>query len=125
MLFRSAQRLLAEHNARNGPIDIPMPPSTTQIPEAEIVPISFAEPVSPQVVEMHQEGLREVFGKRLPGIPVLPSVNLNNNGEINALKVAVAKLPLALRNRRFGRPSFHAHSQAEALRPQTDPSAIQ
>jgi hypothetical protein len=42
---------------------------------------------------------------RLPHIP--------NPLEINPLRIAYSKLPMALRNRKFGRPSFHAHSQAE------------
>jgi hypothetical protein len=31
--------------------------------------------------------------------------------EVNPLRVAYSKLPMMLRNRKFGRPSFHAHSQ--------------
>lgn len=42
--------------------------------------------------------------------------------EINPLRIAYSKLPMALRNRRFGRPSFHAHSQATAPS-QTQPAA--
>lgn len=33
--------------------------------------------------------------------------------DMNPLRIAYAKLPMAMRNRRFGRPSFHAHSLAE------------
>lgn len=54
-----------------------------------------------------QQGKREIFAKRLK-----PHVqSLSNSIEVNPLKVAYAKLPLALRNRKFGRPSFHAHSE--------------
>lgn len=31
--------------------------------------------------------------------------------DINPLRIASSRLPLAMRNRKFGRPSFHAHSQ--------------
>lgn len=31
----------------------------------------------------------------------------------NPLRIAYSKLPLAMRNKKFGRPSFHAHSQAD------------
>lgn len=34
--------------------------------------------------------------------------------EVNPLKVAYSKLPMMMRNRRFGRPSFHDHSHADA-----------
>lgn len=34
--------------------------------------------------------------------------------DISPLRVAYSKLPMAMRNRKFGRPSFHAHSQAES-----------
>jgi len=91
--------------------------------------------------EIYAEGRREVFGNQLeqletwptPSVTASPAatnqtqVNLSlatdttdsaswianhNPLEINALKIAYSKLPMALRNRKFGRPSFHAHSQA-------------
>jgi hypothetical protein len=40
---------------------------------------------------------------------------IHNPLEINPLTIAYSKLPMALRNRRFGRPSFHSHSQAEIV----------
>lgn len=46
----------------------------------------------------------------------------------NPIKIAHAKLPLAMRNKKFGRPSFHAHSQADTVQeedmPPTAPSKI-
>jgi hypothetical protein len=47
--------------------------------------------------------------------------------EINPLRIAYAKLPLALRNRKFGRPSFHAHSQVlptQPVMPTTAPTPL-
>ena len=35
--------------------------------------------------------------------------------DVNPLQIAYGKLPLALRNKKFGRPSFHAHSQADDI----------
>lgn len=46
-----------------------------------------------------------------PGQPPLATVR--NPIEINALKIAYSKLPMALRNKRFGRPSFHSHSKQQ------------
>jgi hypothetical protein len=61
--------------------------------------------------DLYADGMREVFGKH-------PDV-AHNPLEINALRVAYSKLPMALRNRKFGRPSLHAHSQAKpAVEPQ-------
>ncbi len=31
--------------------------------------------------------------------------------DVNPLRIAYSRLPMAMRNKRFGRPSFHAHSQ--------------
>ena len=84
-----AQRLLEEHQLQTGAA---VPP-----PDEAAVPVQPVEkpPVvsSAELNDLYSEGRREVFG------------------EVNPLKVAYSKLPLALRNRKFGRPSFHAHSQ--------------
>jgi hypothetical protein len=60
--------------------------------------------------ELYQEGVREVFGNR----PVTTQKTSQQHGsglEVNPLRIAYSKLPLAMRNKKFGRPSFHAHSQ--------------
>ncbi|HVX47960.1 MAG TPA: PH domain-containing protein [Candidatus Saccharimonadales bacterium] len=113
-----AQSLLAEHQ-RNG---------------GQTVPIAAAS-----AEELYEEGVQEVFGNRqqqtqpqpqqqaqeaaaqetpapaahhfIPNIPGL---------EINPLSVAYSKLPLAMRNKKFGRPSFHAHSQQSSPMPQAE-----
>lgn len=59
------------------------------------------------------------------GVPHVPHLSF----DMNPLKIAYAKLPMALRNRKFGRPSLHAHSlahlaelrESEAL-PQAQPT---
>ncbi len=63
--------------------------------------------------ELLTEGLKEVFGNR----------NDRSRGQshahsfdINPLRIAYSKLPMALRNRKFGRPSLHAHSRADGAR---------
>ncbi|MDB5175867.1 MAG: hypothetical protein JWM81_725 [Candidatus Saccharibacteria bacterium] len=67
----------------------------------------------------------EVFGKTKLHLPSAPAQSASASAatvpakplflagiEINPLRIAYAKLPMALRNRRFGRPSFHAYTQA-------------
>lgn len=91
-----------------------------------------------QMAELYADGMQEVFGSRLSAqqalavddsgvpsstqhvgykkipaiLPILPSLSVPNPLDINAINIAYSKLPMALRNRKFGRPSFHAHSQA-------------
>jgi predicted DNA-binding protein (MmcQ/YjbR family) len=109
-----AQSLLAQHQTRT---------NQTVQPATELVPEKVG-PAGDQLADLYSEGLQEVFGKHHQENPA----GGNNNGvpahlaatvltrahrslEINPLQVAYSKLPMALRNRKFGRPSFHAHSQ--------------
>lgn len=66
-----------------------------------------------QRADMVAEAKEEIFGKIYARSnqddPKQPFTGL----EINPLKVAYSKLPMMLRNRKFGRPSFHAHSQQQ------------
>lgn len=82
-------------------------------PAAALPPVSNA----PVADELYSEGYREIFGKSQPAQAPLTGyaqqvTDFGKNLEINPLRIAYAKLPMALRNRKFGRPSFHAHSQA-------------
>lgn len=81
--------------------------------------------------DLYEEGVREVFGNRPSTSPNLPPaapepVAQQNHGHVrlhpptftfdtSPLRIAYSKLPMALRNRKFGRPSLHAHSQAEPV----------
>jgi hypothetical protein len=69
--------------------------------------------------DLYNEGVQEVFGGRSQlSQPPQPQQDDHDDGlEINPLRVAYSKLPLAMRNKKFGRPSFHAHSE------QTEPLA--
>lgn len=106
-----AQRLLEQHSAQTGQ---PVPP-----PSDFALPVPPAQPVEEPAVfskadaaELYSEGRKEIFGERAQLATALPPVaSPDDPNEINPLKVAYSKLPLALRNRKFGRPSFHAHSQ--------------
>jgi hypothetical protein len=117
-------------------------PDISPSPEAvkpSAMPSVGTPPVSGQGADAHatdlyEEGYKEIFGNRLsssqpslqaepdPASPVVPdpraavpqqtAAHPSYGLEINPLRVAYAKLPMALRNRKFGRPSFHAHSHA-------------
>lgn len=82
-----AQGLLAQHQLEN--------------PQAAAQPADIG-PTSLQT-DLYADGIREVFGKK--------SETAHSPLDINALRIAYSKLPMALRNRKFGRPSLHAHSQ--------------
>jgi hypothetical protein len=64
--------------------------------------------------ELLAEGLQEVFGRRRGGVPGAAGTGgrSGHQFDINPLRIAYSKLPMALRNRKFGRPSLHAHSHA-------------
>lgn len=124
-----AQSLLAQYRSQNGQLPVSSP-AMSYTPQQPMV----AEPIVPnnpaattQLAELYQEGAQEIFGKRAaqqvtetPATPPTPEpTHTSGLGvlEINPLNIARAKLPMALRNRRFGRPSFHAHSQAQPAQP--------
>ncbi len=102
-------------------------------PELALPPQGQGNPVSTQMADLYAEGMREIFGRKpqaaasqsqpapaansqsdnlssQPQKP-LPAQSWYNSFDVNPLKIAYSKLPMALRNRKFGRPSFHAHSQ--------------
>lgn len=140
--FLFAQSLLAQYKAEHPeapvkPVDLPegldLP---LQVASSE--PVSNATPTNnnpsiessnTQTAELYAEGLHEVFGKHRQQQPKdgkterhhlaspiswlsMPPVS-GNPLEINPLRIAYSKLPMAMRNRKFGRPSFHAHSQQD------------
>ena len=99
-----AQSLLAKHKAQTAhePVDRP-----AIEPAPEVIP-----PTRDELADLYAEGLHEVFGKHDQNTANGKVADEPNQPfEINALRVAYAKLPMAMRNRKFGRPLFHAHSQ--------------
>jgi hypothetical protein len=88
-------------------------------------------PDQQQTEDLYSEGMREVFGKsespetnNVYAVPKphakQPSSFTLNPLEINPLRIAYSKLPMALRNRRFSRPSFR--QAASTVTPQVTPS---
>jgi hypothetical protein len=74
-----------------------------------------APPTQNQLAELHAEGVQEVFGKHTLNLRKTdaddPQAETAHTLEVSPMRIAYAKLPMALRNRKFGRPLFHAHSQ--------------
>lgn len=135
-----AQSLLARYREQAGQPQAGSPfLSNLQPPPMEAQPTvpsipSNPTPAASQLAELYAEGTQEIFGKRnqpaaAAGPAVSPSSANDNTQadssgwsfEINPLKIARAKLPMALRNRKFGRPSFHAHSRRVPATPATQP----
>lgn len=72
----------------------------------------------PSPDDLYAEGRKEIFGNQS---------HLSYSDALNPLRIAYSKLPLALRNKKFGRPSFHAHSQQEEMlqpHPEAYPEAL-
>ena len=101
-----AQSLLAQHQAETGRQDLPL--RAAPLTAAVQAQTAVALPTDSQLNEIYAAGWREVFGKH------------DNQA---ALRIAYSKLPMMLRNRKFGRPSFHAHSQSTKFEPGVPPSA--
>jgi hypothetical protein len=112
-------------NSLPEPAPLPQPmvqaaEKTTEAPQ----PPTPRQPEDQEQQELYNEGLKEVFGHRAHSLPAMPSLsNLPNPLELNPMKIAYSKLPMALRNRKFGRPSFHAHSAAQPTPPQATEAA--
>jgi hypothetical protein len=108
-------------------------PATTSVPSS-LPPAPVAEPVSPQMADLYSAGMQEIYGRRAQKatppvpqsepstdattaaqqqpVPLKPKTSvLPKAFDINPLHIAYSKLPMALRNKKFGRPSFHAHSR--------------
>ncbi|HVI60802.1 MAG TPA: PH domain-containing protein [Candidatus Saccharimonadales bacterium] len=125
-----AQGLLSEYQAQGGHLP---------------AQAAGGPPSRPGLEDLYAEGVREVFGNQAaqpaqpaqppaaeapapadsPTLQTIAANAVHHALEVNPLRVAYSKLPMAMRNRRFGRPSFHAHSQTETLppSPQASPAA--
>ncbi|HYH36319.1 MAG TPA: PH domain-containing protein, partial [Candidatus Saccharimonadales bacterium] len=99
-------------------VNVPEEDVAADMPPAE-TPKLPEEPDHDPQDDLYAEGVREIFGTNShaaaapPKVPHHPHIHAFTF-DLNPLKIASSKLPLAMRNRKFGRPSLHAHSQAEA-----------
>lgn len=110
--FLYAQSLLAQYQAQTGKLgEIPQPTSST----VQAQPAVLTTPQTKPTKDLYEEGFQEVFGRptarQAPQTIPHTNIHIPHPLEINPMKVAYSKLPMALRNRKFGRPSFHAHSE--------------
>lgn len=117
-----AQRLLAEHNSNNSELGIPPLFADKPIDQPEMAAAQGTAKTDPLANDdlnqaILEDGKAEVFGKQTVRTQ---AAQTNDDEDVGFLKSTLSKMPLVLRNRRFGRPSFHAHSRADELRPQTE-----
>ena len=118
-----AQRLIAQVKDKPAAPDKPGPDrqSAASQPGSKLVASesNVTRSNRSEMEDLYAEGMREIFGHQ-PGTTATaltatitpdPAPTPSYSLEINALRIAYSKLPMALRNRKFGRPSFHAHSQ--------------
>lgn len=111
-------------------------PSMSDTVSSEKVRTETVEPktLTQPIDELYAEGYQEIFGKAHAKTTQPAASNQYVSSvaaefkndlaqlaakslEINPLRVAYAKLPMMLRNRKFGRPSYQAHSQSESIAP--------
>jgi hypothetical protein len=93
-----AQSLLAQHRTQAGQ-------SSEEIVAEAVAPIEEQQAKAPSTPppkqdadDLYEAGVQEVFGKK-PSLPQLPKPS-----EIHPIQIAYSKLPMALRDRKFGRP---------------------
>lgn len=91
-----AQRLMSEQ----------APPAPEQAPPVEVAPFAAVDSS-----ELYSEGAREVFGKSRAPSTVAQQAGL----DINPMSIAYSKLPMLLRNRKFGRPVTRVYASSPAV----------
>ncbi len=90
-----AQSLLAQYQAQTGQKIEPVQPA--------ISAVDASVPVGPQPDDLYNEGLKEVFGKKEEPVQTGTTSML-----LDPARIAYSKLPMALRNKKIGRPRFHS-----------------
>ncbi|HEY1063859.1 MAG TPA: PH domain-containing protein [Candidatus Saccharimonadales bacterium] len=123
-----AQRLLEKFYRDHGQAaQLPAESSVQQAPSAPQpmpTPVEQKEEQRPPIsqAELLQDAKREVFGRhgqavvqQQPPSAKEASETTFKGLEINPLRVAYSRLPMMLRNRKFGRPSLHAHSEQRTM----------
>lgn len=118
-----AQGLLAQHQGDllRATADRVSTASSTGTTSSVPAPVAT---VAPSASDLYSEGVQEIFGNRTQAQTAVPPLADDPSATVlNPLRIAYSKLPLAMRNKKFGRPSFHAHSQQdEVLATQPQPA---
>jgi hypothetical protein len=125
--FLYAQSLMAQYQQAQ----TQLPPAAKPEPkpvQAHVEPTKPQPPTNREMQDLYAEGMKEIYGKHSPTpvaettpepsqatFPASPaSATVHHRPlEINPISIAYSKLPMALRNRKFGRPLFHAQSALE------------
>lgn len=110
-----AQRLLEKFYTEKGG-QPPVSPPTPTLRTLEQPKPEQPQPISQQ--ELVDDARREIFTRQVQSSDDNSpddSTFVYSGQEVNPLKIAYSKLPMMLRNRKFGRPSLHAHSQQPAV----------
>jgi len=110
-----AQRLLDQFRKDEG--NNAAANATAATPATAMPPVP--EPVVPPQAQTQEDivkaARKEIFGAQQTTQQPVTASTYFKGFEVNPMKVAYSKLPMMLRNRKFGRPSFHAHSQEQAM----------
>jgi hypothetical protein len=122
-----ARSLLDWHEQRQKTADAETPAPEMAAPAEQPpppAPPAEGDRHNPQLDDLYNEAVREIFGRYHPQDEQPKELAADNASDdtgstsgsrfslpLDPLRIAYSKLPMALRNRRFGRPSFHAHSQ--------------
>ena len=122
--YMYARSLLAQYPelASQQPSSVIAMPAITQAPTAVYSQANA-------MTDVYNEGLREVFGKpsnahAAPGQGShVPLTNLHLPFEVNPLHIAYGKLPMLLRNRKFGRRALHPPTIGSMANVSTEPEA--
>lgn len=103
-----AQSLLAEHRIRNPDMNVPMPPLKINTEPAPVVSTT-EPPLTVPIDELHKEGLREVFGRRMhtpANFNILPTLS---NAVHKAVRMRLKRSPdeVLKRNRANSAESYN------------------
>lgn len=122
-----AQSLLAQHREHEGVADDKpgqLSSNSRDLQDGDTVEVQQTEPQtqatgSSVYDELYESGLKEVFGK-YSSKQEQPAADKQKHFhqkalEINPINIAYSKLPMVLRNRKFGRPSLPAVIRPESI----------
>lgn len=112
-----ARGLLERYEAENGSLSMSVPPAEDEDDGGDAARQRDSDSARNDLLA---EGLKEVFGDRPRALGLTDTAH-GHPLDINPLRIAYSKLPMALRNRKFGRPSLHAHSRSRGGEPLAEP----
>lgn len=108
-----AQRLLEQNRGVMPQSPVAQHP---QLPPQQSAPVAAPTPIEQQqtVHDLAAAARQEIFGKMVGAAHPMADSKPSGTG-IDPMRIAYSKLPMMLRNRKFGRPSLHAHTQEQVM----------